>query len=127
MTTEKNIEKKNFTINFIFFVLTIFLLIIIPKILKLNRISFIIGFIIPILLVNFLVFFYKIYNDDNSWYTEKIEFNNSEIYKKAVNDILRYMKEGIKNGFGYIFRPINNYIFKPIGNGINYILQKKEK
>ena len=109
------------------FVLTIFLLIIIPKILKLNRISFIIGFIIPILLVNFLVFFYKIYNDDNSWYTEKIEFNNSEIYKKAVNDILRYMKEGIKNGFGYIFRPINNYIFKPIGNGINYILQKKEK
>lgn len=127
MTTEKSIEKNNFTINFIFFVLTIFLLIIIPKILKLNRISFIIGFIIPILLVNFLAFFYKIYNDDNSWYTEKIEFNNSEIYKKAVNDILRYMKEGIKNGFGYIFRPINNYIFKPIGNGINYILQKKEK
>ena len=127
MTTEKSIEKNNFTINFIFFVLTIFLLIIIPKILKLNRISFIIGFIIPILLVNFLVFFYKIYNDDNSWYTEKIEFNNSEIYKKAVNDILRYMKEGVKNGFGYIFRPINNYIFKPIGNGINYILQKKEK
>ena len=37
------------------------------------------------------------------------------------------MKEGIKNGFGYIFRPINNYIFEPIGNGINYILQKKEK
>ena len=127
MTTEKSIEKNNFTINFIFFVLTIFLLIIIPKILKLNRISFIIGFIIPILLVNFLAFFYKIYNDDNSWYTEKIEFNNSEIYKKTVNDILRYMKEGIKNGFGYIFRPINNYIFKPIGNGINYILQKKEK
>ena len=127
MTTEKSIEKNNFTINFIFFVLTIFLLIIIPKILKLNRISFIIGFIIPILLVNFLAFFYKIYNDDNSWYTEKIEFNNSEIYKKAVNDILSYMKEGIKNGFGYIFRPINNYIFKPIGNGINYILQKKEK
>ena len=127
MTTEKSIEKNNFTINFSFFVLTIFLLIIIPKILKLNRISFIIGFIIPILLVNFLAFFYKIYNDDNSWYTEKIEFNNSEIYKKAVNDILRYMKEGIKNGFGYIFRPINNYIFKPIGNGINYILQKKEK
>ena len=127
MTTEKSIEKNNFTINFIFFVLTIFLLIIIPKILKLNRISFIIGFIIPILLVNFLAFFYKIYNDDNSWYTEKIEFNNSEIYKNAVNDILRYMKEGIKNGFGYIFRPINNYIFKPIGNGINYILQKKEK
>ena len=127
MTTEKSIEKNNFTINFIFFVLTIFLLIIIPKILKLNRISFIIGFIIPILLVNFLAFFYKIYNDDNSWYTEKIEFNNSEIYKKAVNDISRYMKEGIKNGFGYIFRPINNYIFKPIGNGINYILQKKEK
>ena len=127
MTTEKSIEKNNFTINFIFFVLTIFLLIIIPKILKLNRISFIIGFIIPILLVNFLAFFYKIYNDDNSWYTEKIEFNNSEIYKKAVNDILRYMKEGVKNGFGYIFRPINNYIFKPIGNGINYILQKKEK
>ena len=127
MTTEKSIEKNNFTINFIFFVLTIFLLIIIPKILKLNRISFIIGFIIPILLVNFLAFFYKIYNDDNSWYTEKIEFNNSEIYKKAVNDILRYMKEGIKNGFGYIFRPINNYIFKPIGNGINYFLQKKEK
>ena len=127
MTTEKSIEKNNFTINFIFFVLTIFLLIIIPKILKLNRISFIIGFIIPILLVNFLAFFYKIYNDDNSWYTEKIEFNNSEIYKKAVNDILRYMKEDVKNGFGYIFRPINNYIFKPIGNGINYILQKKEK
>ena len=127
MTTEKSIEKNNFTINFIFFVLTIFLLIIIPKVLKLNRISFIIGFIIPILLVNFLAFFYKIYNDDNSWYTEKIEFNNSEIYKKAVNDILRYMKEGIKNGFGYIFRPINNYIFKPIGNGINYFLQKKEK
>ena len=127
MTTEKSIEKNNFTINFIFFVLTIFLLIIIPKILKLNRISFIIGFIIPILLVNFLAFFYKIYNDDNSWYTEKIEFNNNEIYKKAVNDILRYMKEGIKNGFGYIFRPINNYIFKPIGNGINYFLQKKEK
>ena len=127
MTTEKSIEKNNFTINFIFFILTIFLLIIIPKILKLNRISFIIGFIIPILLVNFLAFFYKIYNDDNSWYTEKIEFNNSEIYKKAVNDILSYMKEGIKNGFGYIFRPINNYIFKPIGNGINYILQKKEK
>ena len=127
MTTEKSIEKNNFTINFIFFILTIFLLIIIPKILKLNRISFIIGFIIPILLVNFLAFFYKIYNDDNSWYTEKIEFNNSEIYKKAVNDILRYMKEGIKNGFGYIFRPINNYIFKPIGNGINYILHKKEK
>lgn len=127
MTTEKSIEKNNFTINFSFFVLTIFLLIIIPKILKLNRISFIIGFIIPILLVNFLAFFYKIYNDDNSWYTEKIEFNNSEIYKKAVNDILRYMKEGVKNGFGYIFRPINNYIFKPIGNGINYILQKKEK
>ena len=127
MTTEKSIEKNNFTINFIFFVLTIFLLIIIPKILKLNRISFIIGFIIPILLVNFLAFFYEIYNDDNSWYTEKIEFNNSEIYKKAVNDILRYMKEGVKNGFGYIFRPINNYIFKPIGNGINYILQKKEK
>ena len=121
MTTEKSIEKNNFTINFIFFVLTIFLLIIIPKILKLNRISFIIGFIIPILLVNFLAFFYKIYNDDNSWYTEKIEFNNSEIYKKAVNDILRYMKEGIKNGFGYIFRPINNYIFKPIVNLINYI------
>ena len=127
MTTEKSIEKNNFTINFIFFVLTIFLLIIIPKILKLNRISFIIGFIIPILLVNFLAFFYEIYNDDNSWYTEKIEFNNSEIYKKAVNDIFRYMKEGIKNGFVYIFRPINNYIFKPIGNGINYILQKKEK
>ena len=116
MTSEKKYENNNF--NIIFFISTIILAIIIPKIFKLNRISFIIGFIIPILLINFLAFFFKIYYIDNSWYTEKYIINNTYIYKEAFKDIFRDIKNGLKDGIIYIFSSINDYTFKPIGNRI---------
>ena len=116
MTSEKKYENNNF--NIIFFISTIVLAIIIPKIFKLNRISFIIGFIIPILLINFLAFFFKIYYIDNSWYTEKYIINNTYIYKEAFKDIFRDIKNGLKDGIIYIFSSINDYTFKPIGNRI---------
>ena len=118
MTSEKKYENNNF--NIIFFISTIVLAIIIPKIFKLNRISFIIGFIIPILLINFLAFFFKIYYIDNSWYTEKYIINNTYIYKEAFKDIFRDIKNGLKDGIIYIFRSINDYTFKPIGNRIKF-------
>ena len=116
MTSEKKYENNNF--NIIFFISTIILAIIIPKIFKLNRISFIIGFIIPILLINFLAFFFKIYYIDNSWYTEKYIINNKYIYKEAFKDIFRDIKNCLKDGIIYIFSSINDYTFKPIGNRI---------
>ena len=125
MTTEKKYENNFF--NIIFFFSTIILAILIPKIFKLNKTSFILGFIIPILLINFLVMFFRIYYIDNSWYTEQYHFNNTYIYKEAFKDIFRDIKEGIKIGFVNIFESINDHIFRPIGNGIKSILPKSKR
>ena len=125
MSIEKKYENNMF--NIIFIPSTIILAIIFPKIFKLNRTSFIFGFIISILLLNFLIEFLRIYNSDNSWYTEQFQINNTSIYKEASKDIFTDIKESIKSGILSIFYSINDYIFKPIGNGIKYILPKSNK
>ena len=125
MSIEKKYENNIF--NIIFIPSTIILAIIVPNIFKLNRTSFIFGFIISILLLNFLIEFLRIYNSDNSWYTEQFQINNTSIYKEAYKDIFTDIKESIKNGILSIFYSINDYIFKPIGNGIKYILPKSNK
>ena len=120
MTTEKKYENNIF--NIIFFISTIILAILIPKIFKLNRASFIFGFIIPILIINYLVMFFRIFYKDNSWYTEQYQLNNTYIYKETFKDIFRDIKKGIKNGVINLFGSIIYNIFRPIGNGIKYIL-----
>ena len=125
MSSEKKYENNIF--NIIFIISTIILAIIVPKIFKLNRISFIIGFIISILLINFLVVFSRIYYEDNSWYTEQYQINNTFIYKEAFKDIYKDIKESFKNGFLSICNSTNEYIFRPIGNGIKSILPKTNK
>ena len=125
MSIEKKYENNMF--NIIFIPSTIILAIIVPNIFKLNRTSFIFGFIISILLLNFLIEFLRIYNSDNSWYTEQFQINNTSIYKEASKDIFTDIKESIKSGILSIFYSINDYIFKPIGNGIKYILPKSNK
>ena len=125
MSIEKKYENNIF--NIIFIPSTIILAIIVPNIFKLNRTSFIFGFIISILLLNFLIEFLRIYNSDNSWYTEQFQINNTSIYKEASKDIFTDIKESIKSGILSIFYSINDYIFKPIGNGIKYILPKSNK
>ena len=125
MSIEKKYENNIF--NIIFIPSTIILAIIVPNIFKLNRTSFIFGYIISILLLNFLIEFLRIYNSDNSWYTEQFQINNTSIYKEASKDIFTDIKESIKSGILSIFYSINDYIFKPIGNGIKYILPKSNK
>ena len=125
MTDEKKNENNYF--NIIFFVSTIILAIIIPKIFKLNRKSFILGFIIQILIIHFFFYFLNIYYNDDSWYTEQYQVNNSKIYKEAFKDIFRDIKNGLKNGAEYIFSSINNYTFRPIRNAFKYILPKSKK
>ena len=125
MSIEKKYENNMF--NIIFIPSTIILAIIVPNTFKLNRTSFIFGFIISILLLNFLIEFLRIYNSDNSWYTEQFQINNTSIYKEASKDIFTDIKESIKSGILSIFYSINDYIIKPIGNGIKYILPKSNK
>ena len=99
------VEKKNANIyfNFIFFVSAIIISILIPWIFKLNRNSFLVGFVTSILIINFSIFYLKNYFYDESWYTEQYQYNNTTIYKETFKDIIIDVKEGVINGFNYIF------------------------
>ena len=133
-------------VNILIF-LTILLILITPSMLKLNKFLFIIGFIIAILLMNLLLTFFKVLYYDNSWYTQEYKYNNSNIYKEAINDVYNDTKTGfyyyidvayhsffssltynnIKDNTKYVCGSIFQYIFKPIGKGIKYIFYGKPK
>ncbi len=105
MTVEK--KNENIYFNFIFFASTIIISILIPWIFKLNRYSFLVGFVISILIINFSIFFLKNYFFDESWYTEQYHYNNTTIYKETFKDIFIDIIEGVKNGIKYILPKSN--------------------
>ena len=111
MNKEKKTEDVFF--NIIFCASTIILSLIIPWILKLNRTSFYIGFIISILIINFSISFLKNYFFDNSWYSEQYNYNNVKIYKETFKDIFIDIKEGIKYGMEFLISPIK-YVYNKI-------------
>ena len=134
----------------ILIIITVIFMLIIPSMLKLNKISFIIGFIAAVLIMNFVLTFFKVLYYDNSWYTCKYQYNNSYIYKEALNDVVNDTKKGfyyyvdtayhsignslsynnIKDNTKYVFGSIYEsikYIFSPIGRGIKSIFYGEPK
>ena len=134
----------------ILIIITVIFMLIIPSMLKLNKISFIIGFIAAVLIMNFFLTFFKVLYFDNSWYTCKYQYNNSHIYKEALNDVVNDTKKGfyyyvntayhsignslsynnIKDNTKYVFGSIYEsikYIFSPIGRGIKSIFYGEPK
>ena len=150
MSEDVNAENENTIdipiVNILIF-LTILLILITPSMLKLNKCLFIIGFIIAILLMNLSLTFFKVLYYDNSWYTQEYKYNNSHIYKEAINDVYNDTKIGfyyyidaayhsfsnsltynnIKDNTKYVCSSIYQYIFRPIGNGIKYIVYGEPK
>ena len=131
-------EEKNilFPVINVLIILTIILILMLPSILKLNKGCFIIGFIIAVFIMNLLLTFFKVLYYDNSWYTQKYQYNNSDIYKEAINDVVDDTKKGfyyyideVYNSFEIknFFSSIYNKFFKPIGKGIKYIFYREPK
>ena len=134
----------------ILIIITFIFILIIPSMLRLNKVSFIIGFIVAVLIMNFILTFFKVLYYDNSWYTCKYQYNNSYIYKEAINNVVNdtkngfyyYMdaayhsvgnslsynniKENTKYVFGSIYESIK-YVFSPIGRGIKSIFYGEPK
>ena len=134
----------------ILIILTVIFILIIPSMLKLNKLSFIIGFIAAVLIMNFLLTFFKVLYYDNSWYTQQYHYNNSHIYEEAINDVVNdtkngfyyyveaayhsvgnslscnNIKENTKYVFGSIYETIKYYL-SPIGRGIKSIFYGEPK
>ena len=94
---EDNIISENqieIPIVNILIIITVIFILIIPSMLKLNKALFIFGFIMAVLIMNFLLTFFKVLYYDNSWYTCKYQYNNSYVYKEALNDVVNDTKNG---------------------------------
>ena len=149
--TDKSNPQVNTDIPFpiinILIILTILLILIVPSMLKLNKGCFIVGFIIAVLIMNLSLTFFKVLYYDNSWYTQQYQYNNSYVYKEALNDVVNDTKNGfyyymseayhavgnsfkyhnIKDNTIYVFSTIYNYTLKPIGKGIKHIFYGEPK
>ena len=112
------------------FLFILFLIILLfPSIFKLNRKVFLISFIIAIIIIKFLLTFYNVLYYNNSWYTQKYDYNKSHIYKEALNEVynntknnLNYFRHYIHNSFTYNkIRDNTKYILYSTYNSIKYI------
>ena len=150
MSEEVNSVNEN-TIHFpivnFFIFLTFLLILITPSMLKLNKYLFIIGFIIAVLIMNLSLTFIKVLYYDNSWYTQEYKYNNTYIYKEAINDVYNDTKYGFYYYIDTIYQSVSNsltynnikdntkflcgsfyeYILRPIGHGIKYIFYGEPK
>lgn len=130
----------------ILIIITIIFILFIPSILKLNKYLFILGFIIAVLVMNLFLTFFKVLYYDNSWYSQKYQYNNSDIYKETFNDIVNETKsnfyyliqasyqsltfDNIKDNSKYIFGTLYDsikFIVRPIGKGIKYVFYGESK
>ena len=130
----------------ILIIITILFILFIPSILKLNKYLFVVGFIIAVLVMNLFLTFFKVLYYDNSWYSQKYQYNNSHIYKEAFNDIVNDTKsnlyyllqvpyqsltyDNIKDNSIYIFGTLYDsikFIVRPIGKGIKYVFYGESK
>ena len=130
----------------ILIIITIIFILFIPSILKLNKYLFIVGFIIAVLVMNLFLTFFKVLYYDNSWYSQKYQYNNSDIYKETFNDIVNDTKsnfyyliqasyqsltfDNIKDNSIYIFGTLYDsikFIVRPIGKGIKYVFYGESK
>ena len=130
----------------ILIIITIIFILFIPSILKLNKYLFILGFIIAVLVMNLFLTFFKVLYYDNSWYSQKYQYNNSDIYKETFNDIVNDTKsnfyyliqasyqsltfDNIKDNSKYIFGTLYDsikFIVRPIGKGIKYVFYGESK
>ena len=141
MSKNGNKEKEFFSSSFIniSLIITILLIIILPSVIKMNKGYFWVGIIISFFLMNILITFDKVLNYDNSWYTQKYEYNSSYVYNQAINDLYNSTKRkfsdytnatyySIKNSFNFTNIKENaGYLFNSIGNGIKNLFQRKPK
>ena len=130
----------------ILIIITIIFILFIPSILKLNKYLFVVGFIIAVLVMNLFLTFFKVLYYDNSWYSQKYQYNNSDIYKETFNDIVNDTKsnfyyliqasyqsltfDNIKDNSKYIFGTLYDsikFIVRPIGKGIKYVFYGESK
>jgi energy-coupling factor transporter transmembrane protein EcfT len=130
----------------ILIIITIIFILFIPSLLKLNKYLFVIGFIIAVLVMNLFLTFFKVLYYDNSWYSQKYQYNNSDIYKETFNDIVNDTKsnfyylmqasyqsltfDNIKDNSIYIFGTLYDsikFIVRPIGKGIKYVFYGESK
>ena len=130
----------------ILIIITIIFILFIPSILKLNKYLFVVGFIIAVLVMNLFLTFFKVLYYDNSWYSQKYQYNNSDIYKETFNDIVNDTKsnfyylmqasyqsltyDNIKDNSIYIFGTLYDsikFIVRPIGKGIKYVFYGESK
>ena len=150
MTDKSNSEDKieiPFPIINVLIILSITFILIAPSMLKLNKGCYIIGIILAVLLMNFTLSFFKVLYYDNSWYSQQFQYNNTYVYKEALNDVVNDTKNGfyyymseayhaigdsftfynIKDNTIYVFRTIYNYTLKPIGKGFKYVFYGQPK
>ena len=130
----------------ILIIITIIFILFIPSILKLNKYLFVVGFIIAVLVMNLFLTFFKVLYYDNSWYSQKYQYNNSHIYKETFNDIVNETKsnfyyliqasyqsltfDNIKDNSKYIFGTLYDsikFIVRPIGKGIKFVFYGESK
>jgi hypothetical protein len=149
MSEQVNMDDEfetSFPIVDILIIITIIFILFIPSILKLNKYLFILGFIIAVLVMNLFLTFFKVLYYDNSWYSQKYQYNNSDIYKETFNDIVNETKsnfyyliqasyqsltfDNIKDNSKYIFGTLYDsikFIVRPIGKGIKYVFYGESK
>ena len=149
MSEQVNMDDEfetSFPIVDILIIITIIFILFIPSILKLNKYLFIVGFIIAVLVMNLFLTFFKVLYYDNSWYSQKYQYNNSDIYKETFNDIVNDTKsnfyyliqasyqsltfDNIKDNSKYIFGTLYDsikFIVRPIGKGIKYVFYGESK
>ena len=130
----------------ILIVITILFILFIPSMLKLNKFLFVIGFIIAVLVMHLFLTFFKVLYYDNSWYSQKYQYNKSHIYQEALNDVVNDTKsnfyyliqtsyqsltfENVVDNSKYIFGTLYDsikFIVRPIGNGIKYVFYGESK
>ena len=106
---------------FDFILIIIFIIIIlIPSLLKLNKYLYFTGFIIAIVIMNFIITYLKVLYYDNSWYSEKYQYNKSHIYKETIN------KSSFNNFISSTYNGMK-YILSPLGKGIKFIFYGEPK
>jgi energy-coupling factor transporter transmembrane protein EcfT len=149
MSEQVNMDDEfetSFPIVDILIIITIIFILFIPSLLKLNKYLFVIGFIIAVLVMNLFLTFFKVLYYDNSWYSQKYQYNNSDIYKETFNDIVNDTKsnfyylmqasyqsltfDNIKDNSIYIFGTLYDsikFIVRPIGKGIKYVFYGESK
>ena len=105
--------------NIILFIFSLFF-ILIPSLLKLNKCLYCTGFIIAIVIMNFIITYHKVLYYDNSWYTQKYQYNKSHIYKETIN------KSSFNNFISSTYNGMK-YILSPLGKGIKFIFYGEPK